>query len=306
VESDCSIGEIQRMKDLNEIQCFVKAVELKSFSAAAKAMGLPKSSMSRKVRYLEERLGLSLMIRNTRSLSLTDAGRQLFERSALAMRELSDAEDALNPSRQGVKGKLQITGPADFVAGPFNHLIASFINDHPDIHIELLLTERLVDLIGESFDFAFRIGNLKESGFIAKKLRPLEALIVGSPSYLEKRGTPRTVTELERHDCLGFCPEGTVLNWSLKGPTGRQQFAPTSRLTVNALLSLKGAVLHDLGLALIPQFLVETEIEKKQLKVVLPEWSFTGHAVHLVYPKRKFLPPAMRAFIESACKHPLF
>jgi DNA-binding transcriptional LysR family regulator len=294
------------MIDLNEVQCFVKAVQMRNLSAAAKSLGIPKSSMSRKIKYLEERLGLTLMIRNTRSLSLTDAGRQFFERSATALEELESAEDALNTARQGVAGKLRITGPADFCAGPFNHLIASFVREHPGVQIELLLTERAVDLIGENFDLAFRIGALSDSGLIARKLRPLEALIVGSPAYLEQRGTPRSVADLEKHDCLAFAPEGTVLKWSLKGPGGSKQIIPTSRLTVNALLSLKGAILNDLGLGLIPQYLVQPEIEAKQLKVVLPEWSFTGHPVHLLYPKRRFLPPAMRAFIESASRHPLF
>jgi DNA-binding transcriptional LysR family regulator len=294
------------MRDLSEIQCFVKAVEMKSLSAGAKTLSLPKSTMSRKIKSLEERLGLTLMIRNTRSLNLTEAGKGYYERSAMALKELDAAEDALNTSRQIISGTLRITAPVEFATGHFNRLIASFIKEHPEVQVETLFTERVVDLISEGFDIAFRVGFLEDSGFIAKKLKGIEAQIVGSTAYLKKRGMPKVIADLEKHDCLGFAPEGPLMKWILKGPTGKKEFTPKHRFLTNQILSLKGAVLNDLGLALLPNYLVEPELERKEAKVVLPEWSFIGQPFHLVFPSRKFLSPAMRAFIDAAEKHPLF
>src|SRR5579859_1050509 len=143
------------MRDLNEIECFVRAVELKSLTAAAKALGLPKSSVSRKIRSLEGRLGMTLLIRTTRALNLTDAGRSFFERSSLALKEIETAEDAIDGSKQVVEGTLRVTAPVEFATGPFNELVASFMTEYPKVKIDCLLTERVVDLISEGYDLAF-------------------------------------------------------------------------------------------------------------------------------------------------------
>src|SRR5580698_4135518 len=138
------------MRDLNEIQCFVRAVELKSLTAAAKALDLPKSSVSRKIRNLETQLGMTLLVRTTRALNLTDAGRSFFERSALALKEIENAVETLDGSRQTVEGTLRITAPMVFATGRFNDAIVSFMDKFPKIRIDLILTERVVDLIAEN------------------------------------------------------------------------------------------------------------------------------------------------------------
>src|SRR5688500_13370358 len=125
------------MRDLNEIACFVRAVELKSLTAAAKALGLPKSNVSRKIRSLESRLGMTLLIRTTRALNLTDAGRSFFEKSALALKEIDTAEESLDGSRQVVEGTLRITAPVEFATGPFNELVASFLEEFPKVKMDL-------------------------------------------------------------------------------------------------------------------------------------------------------------------------
>ncbi len=291
------------MRDLNEIQCFVRAVELKSLTAAAKALGLPKSSVSRKIKGLEERLGLTLLMRTTRALNLTDAGRHFFEKSALALREIETAEEALDGTRQVVEGTLRITGPVEFATGPFNQLVSSFLRDHPRVKIDLLLTERVVDLIGEGFDLALRVGELDDSTLIAKKLRSLDAHIVASPAYLKDRGMPKSLADFEKHDCIGFTPGRDLMKWGLKGLTGKKEFTPKTRFSVNHLLSVKEAAVNGLGLALLPVYMTGEEIREKALKLVWETPSSSGNSVHLVYPGQKFLSPRMRAFIDYANKH---
>lgn len=290
----------RKMRDLNEIQCFVRAIELKSLTAASKALDLPKSSVSRKIRNLESRLGLTLVVRTTRALNLTDAGRAFFERSALALKEIELAEETADSARSEVEGLLRITGPVEFATGPFNEVIAKFLLAYPKVKIDLLLTERVVDLIGEGFDLAFRIGELRDSTLMAKRLTPFDASIVAGPDYLRNRGMPKSISEIEKHDMIGFAPNGTPLKWPLKGPGGRKEVTPKGRFVVNHLLSLKEAALNGLGLALLPSYMIVNEIRDKSLRVVCPEWSAPGNAIHIVFPGQKFVSPKMRAFIEFA------
>lgn len=291
------------MRDLNEIQCFVKAVELKSLTAASKALGLPKSSVSRKIRGLETRLGLTLMTRTTRALNLTEAGRSFFEKSAMALKEIDSAEEQLDSSHQEVEGTLRVTGPHDFVVGPFNELIAKFMADHPKIRIEVLLTDRVVDMIAEGFDVAFRAGELEDSTLIAKKIRRIDLVLVASPQYLKNRGVPKSIADLKDHETIGFAPDGAMVKWSLKGPTGKKDYLPNGRLTVNSMLSLKDAALHGAGVALLPMSFIENELKDKALRIVCGEWRVSGNAMHVVFPGQKYLSPKLRAFVEYASQH---
>lgn len=288
------------MRDLNEIQCFVKVVQLKSLTAASKSLGLPKSSVSRKIRSLESRLGMTLLVRTTRALNLTDAGRAFFERSAIALKEIDLAEETADGSRSEVEGQLKITVPLEFADGPFSRLVADFLRRYPKVKIELLVTERVVDLIGEGFDLAFRLGELRDSTLIAKKLAPYEGIVVASPEYLKSRGTPKSISEFEKHDLIGFNPGGTLLKWVLKGPNGRKEITPRGSFSVNHIYSLKESALNGLGLALVPNFMVTAELKEKTLKVVCPDWTSSGHFIHIVFPGQKFVSPKMRTFIDFA------
>lgn len=290
------------MRDLNEIQCFVKAVEMKSLTAAAKALGLPKSSMSRKIRNLEARLGLTLITRTTRALNLTEAGRDFFERTTFALKEIEQAEENLEGSRKEVEGLLRITCPVEFSFGRFNKFIASFIEANPKIKVELLVTERVVDLISENYDFAFRMGLLKDSTLIAKRIMTVDGIMMASTEYLKRIGNPKTISEIEKHSHIGFAPFGEVIPWTLKNGSAKKVITPKGKLTVNHLLSLKEGVLNGLGIGLLPEFSVRQELEMKHLKAVCPEWQSKGHPVHLVYPGQKFLSPKMAAFIAHAGK----
>jgi DNA-binding transcriptional LysR family regulator len=171
------------------------------------------------------------------------------------------------------------------------------------VKIDCLLTERVVDLISEGYDLAFRIGELKDSTLIAKKLNLFDAQIIGTPQYLKTRGHPKTIAELEKHEFILFSPSGSPLKWNLKGPGGKRVFLPKGRLSVNHALALKEAVLRGLGLAFLPNYIVAEEIRDKKMRIVCPEWKAEGAPLHLVFPGQKFISPKMRAFIDHATQH---
>jgi DNA-binding transcriptional LysR family regulator len=276
---------------------------MKSLTAAAKALSMPKSSVSRKIRSLETRLGSTLLLRTTRALNLTDAGRLFYEKSSLALKELDSAEETVDGSKQEVEGTLKITAPEDFCMGPINAMIASFLTEYPKVNIELLLTSRVVDLIAEGFDLAFRMGDLGDSTLIAKKLNMFQIQFYGSPQYLKANGAPKSLTEIERHNLIGFSPGGTPLKFKFKGPGGaKREITLRGRLTTNNILSAKEAAVNGLGLAALPDYLFRDELLEKSLKVVCPDWSMPATTTHLVFPGQKFLTPRMRAFIDYATK----
>jgi len=292
------------MRDLNEIQCFVRAVELKSLTAAAKALDLPKSSVSRKIRNLENQLGMTLLVRTTRALNLTDAGRSFFEKSALALKQIENALETLDGSRQTVEGTLRITAPMVFATGQFNDIVVSFMDKYPKVKIDLILTERVVDLIAENFDLAFRIGELDDSTLIAKKLTSIDACIVASPRYLKNHGTPKTLADLDKHEFIQFSPNDvTIKKWPMKGPSGKKDLVPRGRLNINHILSIKEAVIRGFGLALLPNYMTTAEVKNNELKVVLPDWTAKGLPIHLVFPGQKFVSPKMREFIDHVTKN---
>ncbi len=292
------------MRDLNEIQCFVKTVQLKSLTAAAKALDLPKSSISRKIRSLENRLGSTLILRTTRALNLTDAGRQFYEKTLMALKDLDSAEQTVDHSRQEVEGTLRITAPEDFGTSPINAVLASFMKKYPKVNVDLFLTVRVVDLIAEGYDLAFRMCSMADSTLISKKLNRHRVHLYGSPQYLKEQGTPKSPADLASIDLIGFNPEGAPLKLKLEGPAGakREVTLQGRRLNANNILCVKEAAVHGLGFAVLPDYLVKSEIENRTLRLVCPDWSIPTGTTYLIYPSQKFLALRMRAFIDHVSK----
>ena len=291
------------MNDMNEIQCFVRAVELKSITAASRALAVPKSTVSRKIQSLEKRLGLTLLVRTTRALNLTSAGKAYFEKAAIAFRELEQAEELVDRSRDSVEGVLRITAPIEFAIGPFHRMLGDFLAAHPKVRIEVSLTERVVDLIGEGFDLGFRAGELADSTLKARRLAPFEGRVVASPDYLKRRGAPKSPSDFDEHELINFAPGGKPYKWPLSGPDGRRELTTRGRLTLNHMLAVKEAAVGGLGLALLPNFMSATEVAQKRLKVVCPEWSSPSLRIQIVYPAQKFVSRKLRTFIDFAVQN---
>src|SRR5689334_9657853 len=179
--------------DLNDIVVFTKVVETKSFTGAADALGLPKSTVSRKLAQLEERLGVRLVQRTTRKLALTDIGEAYYERASRIVADIAAAEQVVTDMQSTPRGRLKITAPIDLSTKYLGGIIAEFVATHPDVNVELDATDRIVDLIEEGFDVAVRFGPLPESTLIARKLAPVAGVLCASPAYLARRPAPATI-----------------------------------------------------------------------------------------------------------------
>jgi DNA-binding transcriptional LysR family regulator len=206
--------------DLNQVATFVKVVESGSFTAAAAALGLPKSSVSRGVGRLEDSLGVRLLQRTTRKLHLTEAGRGYFQQARVALGGLHEANAVVADLGQEPHGTVRITTPADSGDGLFANLIAGFVALHPRIRVEVSLTGRRVDLVAEGFDLAVRAGPLDDSSLVARRVAATDLRLYAAPSYLERRGRPRRLADLAAHDCLALRTSQGLFPWRLTGPRG--------------------------------------------------------------------------------------
>ena len=289
--------------DLNEVMVFARVVEAQGFTAAAKRLGLPKSTVSRKVAQLERRLGVALLVRTTRSLHLTDAGRAYYARTARVLTELDEAERSVKDLRANPRGTLRITAPADFALLHGWEVISEFTQKYPEVSVMLSLTSRYVDMVGEGFDLALRAGPLADSSLVARKLADGSLGLFATPQYLKKHGTPRSVAELSEHTCVIFGREPRTV-WKLSGP-GKGQ---TTSVTVQGSVCADDygfvlrAVLAGSGIGLVPQFLTADDVRKKRLVRVFEDVGVDSGGLHLVYPASRHLSAAARAFIDFTLK----
>lgn len=291
--------------DLNDIVVFTKVVETKSFTGAADALGLPKSTVSRKLAQLEERLGVRLVQRTTRKLALTDIGEAYYQRCSRIVADVAAAEQLVTDMQSTPRGRLRLTASVDFSTRFLGEIVADFLAQHPDINVELEGTDRVVDMIEEGFDLAVRIGPMPESTLIAKKLVGLALILVASPAYLAKRGTPTHIEELDEHDHVLFTPSSRIQAWTLVHANGGDQayeFGRPARLASNNYGAVVGVTKAGGGIGLISEFMITDELKNGTLVRVLPEWQTRPSEVHAVYPARQNIPPRLTLFLEHLAK----
>jgi DNA-binding transcriptional LysR family regulator len=289
--------------DLNDIIVFTKVVETKSFTGAADALGLPKSTVSRKLAQLEERLGVRLVQRTTRKLALTEIGEAYYERCSRIVADIHAAEQVVTDMQSTPRGRLRITASIDFTTRFLGNIVADFLAQHPDINVELEGTDRVVDMIEEGFDIAVRFGPMPESTLIARRIGGLHLILCASPAYLAKRGTPVSVDELDEHDHVLFTPSSRIQAWTLYGPGDQaHEFGRPARLASNNYGAVVDVALAGGGIACISEFMVTEEIKAGTLIRVLPDWITRPTEVHAVYPARQNLPPRLTLFLEHLSK----
>jgi DNA-binding transcriptional LysR family regulator len=289
--------------DLNDIIVFTKVVETKSFTGAADALGLPKSTVSRKLAQLEERLGVRLVQRTTRKLALTEIGEAYYERCARIVADIHSAEQLVTDMQATPRGRLRITASVDFSTRFLGEIVADFLAQHPDINVELEGTDRVVDMIEEGYDLAVRFGPMPESTLIARRLCALELVLCASPAYLAAHGTPKSVDELDEHDHVLFTPTSRNQTWTLIGPgDAAYEFGRPARLASNNYGAVVDVARAGGGIALISEFMVTEEIKSGALVRVLPDWATRPSEVHAVYPARQNLPPRLTLFIDHLAK----
>lgn len=285
--------------DLNRITVFVRVVEAGSFTGAAAVLGLRKSSASRSVAALEADLGIRLLQRTTRKLSLTDAGRAFYDRARDALAGLDEARNAVSSLGAAPRGLVRITAPVD-LAADLAAVTTVFLRAHPDVRVETLLTARYVDLVKEGFDLAIRAGSLADSSLLARKLGESEFGLFASPAYLDAAGRPRRLADLARHECVLYRAGSATARWRLSGPRGDEEVSVRGRVDTDELAFVRAMVLAGFGIALLPvSTMIRPLVASGVLERVLPRYALRGAVVHIVWPSRRFEPAAVALFREA-------
>ena len=237
--------------DLNHVAVFARVVELESFTAAAKQLGLPKSSVSRTVTRLEEELGVRLLQRTTRKLHLTEAGQAYFERARVALSGLEEAASAATNMSAEPRGTVRLSAPADIGVLNLADVVARFVRKFPLVHVELSFSSRYVDLVAEGFDLALRAGKLSDSTLIARRIGSDSLGIFASANYLRKRGRPKSLAELAQHDCVLFRGKNGKCEWRLTGPDGEERVTVRGPVNADEMAFVQQAVAAGLGIAVV-------------------------------------------------------
>jgi DNA-binding transcriptional LysR family regulator len=282
--------------DLNEMLVFARVVQARSFTGAAAELGMPKSTVSRKVSELEERLKARLLQRTTRKLSLTDAGRTYYDYCARIVGEIQDAERAVSSLQQTPRGVLRVTAPVNVAfLGP---IMSDYLKRYPEVRVDLFCTARAVDLVEERFDVGIRAGGLADSTLIARSLGSAKWFLVATPAYLKKRGRPRSPDDLKKHACLLFGTGIDSASLRLERADEVVQVAVTARLMVSDMDVLHAVTTAGLGIALLPAFLCVEELRSHTLERVLADWNAPSTPVHVVYPSARHISPKVKTFVD--------
>jgi DNA-binding transcriptional LysR family regulator len=283
-------------RDLNEMLVFARVALTGSFTTAAADLGMPKSTVSRKVTELEARLNARLLNRTTRKVSLTDIGRTYYDYCARIAAEIEDAERAVTSLQEIPRGVLRVT------TGPNVAFLAPILNDYmkryPEVRVEVFCSGRAVDLIEERFDVAIRAGALGDSTLIARSLGQVRWFLVGTPAYLKKHGRPQSMDDLKRHDCIMFGTTSGGAGLRLQRGDKTVHVEPPARLMVNDFDLVHAAALAGLGLALLPAYLCLDDLRGKRLERVLRDWEAPSIPVHVVYPSARYISPKVKTFVD--------
>jgi len=287
--------------NLGDIVTFVRVVSAGSFVAAAQNLGVTPSAVSKSVSRLEERLGTRLLNRTTRSLSLTDVGGEFYSRCQSLVGQLQDAEAEVVETRQRPRGRLRVDLPLSFGRDYVVPALPRFLAQYPDVSLHVSLTDRLVDIIEEGIDVAVRVGDLTDSRFVARHLWTPEIMLVASPDYLARAGTPQDPDDLTRHACVRFFHPNTgkKFDWAFTRDGVRKVVNVDGRLMFNNLEALTTAAIAGAGIALAAAFQAERYIATGLLSQVLPEWRLEGaRPASALYIKGRHPSPKVQAFVD--------
>jgi len=299
--------------DANDLVIFAQVALAGSVSRAAETLGLPKSTVSRRLSLLEERLGERALLRTTRRIVLTEFGEHLLEHARQVVAEV-DAVTALSEHRQaGPTGKLRVSMPSDFANLLLGDMLAAFVAMHPAVSLELDLSPRRVDLLGEQFDIAVRVGSLPDDSLLAaRKLADLPNSLYAAPDYLAEHGAPASPECLVRHEAVRLlASDGSALGWTLVNGSKRWEGVPPGRVTANSPEVLIRLAIAGAGIAAVPDFFAVSGVKQGRLQRVMPDWHLPARQAWAVFPGRRLMPAKARAFItmlqsalESATQEP--
>lgn len=297
-----TVGAIA-MLDLNQMALFVQVVQAGSFAEASRRLGMPPTTLSRQVAQLEDTLQARLLQRTTRKLTLTDAGRTLFDQCAAQIDALNNAASQLAGDNQAPKGPIRVAASAGFFDFFPMEWVTEFLDSYPGVQLEFVLSDAMADFIGEGIDVAFRgSAELPDSSLVARKVASGYLTLAASPAYLAARGTPRTVDDLAAHDCIRAVGQSGPTTWRLVGPDGPVQVAVSGRFSASTGPAQKKAALGGLGICLLPMGSLQDSLQSGTLVPVLPGVASSVGNLYVVYPSRRHVPRAVTAFVEMTVR----
>jgi DNA-binding transcriptional LysR family regulator len=282
---------------LDDMRIFVTAVDAGNFTAAANRLRLSKQFVSRRVAALEEGLGVRLLVRNTRNLAVTDLGQDFYERAKRILAEVGEAEEAMTARRTDPRGLLKVSAPMSFGLSHLSPLVAEFLREHPDVRFDMDLSDRNVDVIGEGFDMALRIGRLQDSTLVAVKLVDVRMIACCSPGYRRRRGEPATPADLAQHACLPYGQEGRA-PWEFIVDGVRTPFDVHGPLRANNGEVIRDSAIAGLGIAYLPDFIVAGSVDAGLVVEVLAPFMPPANALHALYPQHREGSVTIRAFTQ--------
>lgn len=296
------------MMDLNDMRLFAHVVEAGSFSAAARGLGMPKSTLSRRIARLEQALDTRLLQRTTRALHLTEPGATFHERCLRVVAEAEEAERCLSMDRELPQGRLRVTAAVEIGNAVLGRLAAEYLARYPQVSLDLALSNRMVDLVEEGFDLGIRAGLLPDSSMVARRIGDASMIVCASPAYLARQGRPQTPQQLTEHACLLYSGQGIASRgfefsrandadgvWSGRG-TQRVQLS--GRFNAGGFGPLLDAAIAGAGIALVPESLCREALASGSLLPLLPEWRLPEGGIYAVYPSPRYLTPKVRSFID--------
>lgn len=289
------------MSDLGAMRIYAAVVEANGFSPAARLLGKPLATVSKKVADLERHLGAQLLIRTTRKVTVTDSGRRYYEDIRQILDDIDMAERHVSGEYRQPKGRLTITAPTLFGRIHILPIVNRFLQAHPHIDIDLLLTNFVLDLVGEHINLGVRIGQLSDSSMIAKRAGKIRQIVCASPQYLSRNGIPRHPDDIAGHRCILISRHGAPVEWNFRVAGKPVRFIPdNSRLKINTIEGVVDAAIQNGGLAQLYSYQVAEPIASGRLQAVLVDSEADPLPVSLVYPQGRFAPQKVRAFIDFA------
>jgi DNA-binding transcriptional LysR family regulator len=296
------------MTDLNDVLIFVKVAQFESITRAARSLGMPLSTVSRRLSGLESELGVSLLKRTTRRVTLTAEGRDYFSQCQEPLTLLQEAERVLTRTRRRPEGLLRITVPVILGREPFLDFMSAFLKAHPGVRIALYITNVFLDLVAENVDVAIRFGELRDSSIVAKRLGKSVRYIVATPEYLKGRSVPADPADLKSHDCVTLNVKNNEADWELINGRRAVNIHVSGSVSSRDFDSVSGFVRRGHGIGLLPSTYCDEAIAKGRLVRLLPQWTSPQISLFAVYSSRKFMPLRVSVFLEALAgwKSPLW
>jgi len=286
------------MDAITRMRCFIQVVDSNGFSAAAREMGRSKALVSKYVGELEDELGVRLLNRTTRQVSLTEVGEAYYKEAVEILQRIDDLQASVQSSHHEVRGRLRVSAPRSMGAGMLNEAMMHFLARYPEINLDLRLEDRFVDLVEEGFDLAVRVTQLDDSSLIARKIAPFRTIVCASAAAIERYGAPRVPADLTTRPCIIDTNYRFKQNWVFHDKGERLSVAVKGPLEVNSAAAAREAALCDLGFLRTPIFFVSEDIKSGRLVMLLEEYEEPMRGIYAVYPHRRYLSAKVRAFVD--------